>query len=143
MPCHITIFIVLNHSFLIATLCLIFLGKSGVLFRSSLGYLSTLGPLIIVMLFSMVMEIKDDCFRHAQDRIVNEERLASVVVSGTVEHIKWKDVRVGQILLVRNKEEIPADMVLLSSSKVEGICYVEVYVSLMTLSCLKSLHYSL
>ena len=113
-----------NLYFLVMVILMI-VGQSGVLFRSSLTYISTLAPLVMVMGFTMVMEIKDDCFRHKQDRLVNLERMASVVAGGEVKHVRWKDVRVGQLVLVRDKEEIPADLVLLSSNKMEGICYVE------------------
>lgn len=37
----------------------------------------------------------------------------------------WKDVRVGDIILIRNNESIPADVIVLSSSDPLGICYVE------------------
>lgn len=37
----------------------------------------------------------------------------------------WKDVSVGDIIRVRNDEEVPADLVLLSTSDPEGGCFVE------------------
>ncbi|ODV86406.1 hypothetical protein CANARDRAFT_196601 [[Candida] arabinofermentans NRRL YB-2248] len=37
----------------------------------------------------------------------------------------WKDISVGDIIRVRNNEEIPADAVILASSDPEGACYVE------------------
>lgn len=37
----------------------------------------------------------------------------------------WKDVRVGDILLVRNNDSIPADLIVLATSDPQGICYVE------------------
>jgi magnesium-transporting ATPase (P-type) len=37
----------------------------------------------------------------------------------------WKDVRVGDIILIKNNEMIPADVVVLSTSDQQGICYVE------------------
>ena len=38
---------------------------------------------------------------------------------------KWGDVCVGDVLLVKQNEFFPADMVLMSSSDEEGGCYVE------------------
>ncbi|KAL7748762.1 phospholipid transporting ATPase [Sorochytrium milnesiophthora] len=38
---------------------------------------------------------------------------------------KWKDVRVGDFLLLRNNDNVPADVIILSTSEPDGICYVE------------------
>ncbi|KAJ8442146.1 hypothetical protein Cgig2_015487 [Carnegiea gigantea] len=45
--------------------------------------------------------------------------------NGIFEHTKWKNLRVGDIIKVEKNEYFPADLVLLSSSYDEGICYVE------------------
>ncbi|SCU85849.1 LANO_0C05688g1_1 [Lachancea nothofagi CBS 11611] len=37
----------------------------------------------------------------------------------------WKSVKVGDIIRIHNDDEIPADVVLLSSSDADGACYVE------------------
>ncbi|CCF56549.1 hypothetical protein KAFR_0B02510 [Kazachstania africana CBS 2517] len=37
----------------------------------------------------------------------------------------WKNVTVGDIVRIHNNEEIPADLILLSTSDVDGACYVE------------------
>lgn len=37
----------------------------------------------------------------------------------------WKDVRVGDIVRVQNNEEIPADLVIISTSDDDNCCYVE------------------
>ncbi|KAK9473226.1 uncharacterized protein V1510DRAFT_393138 [Dipodascopsis tothii] len=37
----------------------------------------------------------------------------------------WKNVRVGDIVRIRNDDEIPADVVILSTSDSDGACYVE------------------
>jgi phospholipid-transporting ATPase len=38
---------------------------------------------------------------------------------------KWKDVRVGDVVRLQSNDFIPVDMVLLSSSEPEGLCYIE------------------
>lgn len=37
----------------------------------------------------------------------------------------WKNVRVGDFVRIYNDEEIPADVIILSTSDVDGACYVE------------------
>lgn len=38
---------------------------------------------------------------------------------------RWKDVSVGDIIRVRANEEIPADVIIISTSDIEGGCYIE------------------
>ncbi|EAZ63035.2 aminophospholipid translocase and ATPase [Scheffersomyces stipitis CBS 6054] len=38
---------------------------------------------------------------------------------------RWKDVGVGDIIRIRANEEVPADVVILSTSDAEGNCYIE------------------
>lgn len=44
---------------------------------------------------------------------------------GVFDDTKWKDLRVGDIVKVEKDEFFPADLILLSSSYEEAICYVE------------------
>lgn len=37
----------------------------------------------------------------------------------------WRDVRVGDICRIESSEFFPADLILLSSSEPEGLCYIE------------------
>lgn len=37
----------------------------------------------------------------------------------------WKNVRVGDVVRIHNNDEIPADVILLSTSDLDGACYVE------------------
>jgi magnesium-transporting ATPase (P-type) len=38
---------------------------------------------------------------------------------------KWKDIQVGDIVKVENKDSFPADIVMISTSEPQGLCYVE------------------
>lgn len=43
---------------------------------------------------------------------------------GVTEKVSWMDVQVGDVLEIRNREKIPADLVMLSCSDPKGTCFV-------------------
>ena len=44
--------------------------------------------------------------------------------NGKLEHINSKDVRVGDIIAVKNKDKFPCDLIILATSSLKGKCYV-------------------
>lgn len=84
----------------------------------------TVIPLTIVLLVSAAKEILEDTKRHAQDAETNA-RLVNVL-SGDVFILKrWSNVAVGDICRIENAAYFPADLVLISSSEPDGLCYIE------------------
>ncbi|XP_030838216.1 probable phospholipid-transporting ATPase IF isoform X3 [Strongylocentrotus purpuratus] len=80
-------------------------------------------PLIFVVGVSMIKQGYEDWLRHKADNEVNK-RATLVVRDGVIEKIKSKDVRVGDIVKVQNNDEIPCDMVCISSVREDGDCHV-------------------
>ncbi|RYY32880.1 hypothetical protein EON62_04845, partial [archaeon] len=94
-------------------------------FESPLSPYSTLGPLCLVLAITMLKEGIEDFKRHRSDHEVNN-RMASVVhVDGSIKQVPWKDIRVGMVLKLPNRSEVPADIMVLQTSEPRAACYVE------------------
>lgn len=93
---------------------------------SPVPWYTTFAPLAFVLMLNMFKELYDDIGRHRNDEEVNH-RMVTVLRENDKEtqQISWKNVRVGDLLRINLNEDIPADMVLLSSSDPDDLCYVE------------------
>ncbi|KAI9019832.1 aminophospholipid-transporting P-type ATPase [Hyaloraphidium curvatum] len=91
---------------------------------SPLNRYTTVIPLTIVILISAVKEIIEDLKRHQSDAETNA-RLCKVLRGTQFVDEKWKNLKVGDILRLENLEFFPADLVLLSSSEPDALCYIE------------------
>lgn len=108
---------------------LMLLGTYTTIFETPLTAFSTLFPLTVVLGISMIQEASTDMKRHRSDDETNN-RLAKVTswqtgTAVTSETVQWRNIRVGDLLYVSNKQPLPADMIILASSEDENICYIE------------------
>ncbi|XP_042687159.1 phospholipid-transporting ATPase IC isoform X4 [Centrocercus urophasianus] len=91
---------------------------------STLSWYTTLVPLLLVLGITAVKDLVDDIVRHRMDNEVNN-RACEVIREGRFKSTKWKDIEVGDIIRLKKNSFVPADILLLSSSEPNSLCYVE------------------
>ncbi|EPS63370.1 hypothetical protein M569_11415, partial [Genlisea aurea] len=86
---------------------------------------SILFPLIVVIGATMAKEGIEDWRRRKQDVEANNRKVHLYGGNHGFHETRWKNLRVGDLIKVYKDEYFPADLVLVSSSYEDGICYVE------------------
>ncbi|KAE9030157.1 Phospholipid-transporting ATPase [Phytophthora rubi] len=96
---------------------------------SPVSPVASLTPLLIVFATSALKDVSEDLRRQKGDALVNS-RPAHIIrrdVLDEVMHIDgtWQDIEVGDVLLLKDGDQVPADCILLATSRPDGRCYVE------------------
>ncbi|GMJ08440.1 Aminophospholipid ATPase 4 [Hibiscus trionum] len=92
---------------------------------SPFSAVSMIAPLAFVVGLSMAKEGLEDWKRFMQDMNVNSRKIQFHKDGGVFDNKQWQQVEVGDVVKVEKDNFFPADLLLLSSSYEDGICYVE------------------
>lgn len=91
--------------------------------NSPVSPITSLAPLIFVVSTTALKQAYEDWLRHQTDKATNS-RMFPVLVNDKLQDIRSEEIRVGDIVQVKDNEEIPCDMVLVSCCSDQGRCHV-------------------
>ncbi|XP_004489949.1 phospholipid-transporting ATPase 3-like [Cicer arietinum] len=81
-------------------------------------------PLSMVLILSLIKEAFEDWKRLQNDMAINNNMI-DVLQDKEWVPIPWKQLQVGDIVKVKQDGFIPADLLFLASTNVDGVCYIE------------------
>jgi phospholipid-transporting ATPase len=81
--------------------------------------------LAFVLLVSAIKALVEDAKRHRDDWATNARATRVMCGDGAFRDVAWRTVRVGDMVLVRDDEELPADLLCVYAALPERVCYVQ------------------
>eukprot|EP00656_Telonema_subtile_P003520 TRINITY_DN11600_c0_g3_i2.p1 TRINITY_DN11600_c0_g3~~TRINITY_DN11600_c0_g3_i2.p1 ORF type:complete len:1289 (-),score=306.34 TRINITY_DN11600_c0_g3_i2:346-4212(-) len=97
---------------------------------------TTIAPFAFVLFLNMVKDGYVDYQRHQDDNKLNRN-ITSVLRGGEFTPLKWRDIHVGEVVMVKEGESVPVDLLILAtdmrntgdaevpSEAIGGLCYVD------------------
>ena len=85
---------------------------------------SSLFPFILVLAIGIVLDFIEEIKRYKNDLITNNTN-TKVYKSKKFRNIQWSEIKVGNLIKVKNNEIIPADLIVICSSNTNGTFYLQ------------------
>jgi hypothetical protein len=83
---------------------------------------------LFIFAISAAKEALDDIARHKADEKANK-RPYYVVDGDRLRLVRSEDIRVGDLVYIREDEEIPCDLLLVKTADADGECFIQVHIS--------------
>ncbi|XP_071694162.1 probable phospholipid-transporting ATPase 4 [Rutidosis leptorrhynchoides] len=109
----------------VANLYFLLVAVLSLTFSAPFSRLSLIAPLVFVVGISILKEAVEDWNRFLQDLDVNSRKVKVHIGNGSFVDRSWRTIRVGDVVKVNKNDYFPCDLLLLSSSYEDGVCYVE------------------
>lgn len=95
-------------------------------YATSVSSAGILLPMIVVVLISVIKNGIEDVKRHRADAVLNAKLTHLVSSDDQVTPTQWQNLIPGEIILLLDGDEIPADIITLACGGIQGpVCYVE------------------
>ena len=91
---------------------------------SSVNPVTTIMPVVIVLIISLIREAVEDYRKYSNDKLANET-MVSVYKMPSFLKQKCSLIKIGNIIKVRKEEMIPADLLIIKTSLSNGFCYMQ------------------
>ncbi len=91
-----------------------------------IGFLITyVGPLGFVLSLTLLKEFYDDYLRYSRDKELNGEKYQKLASDGSLVDVASSDIKVGDIIRLKEKRRIPADLILLYTTEKSGTVFIK------------------
>ena len=87
------------------------------------GVPTNAAPLTFVLGVAAIKDALEDIRKHKADDVENNRTTRTLQKDGKEDPKPWKDIKVGDIVKLKNRELVPADMILLATSDANGLAY--------------------
>ena len=92
----------------------------------SAGIPTQSAPLASVMFASMCKDGYEDYKKYKNDQLENKQSAMRLdPKTREWKEVHWKDIVPGDVLLIKQDQQIPADVIILNTSEEKGVCYIE------------------
>ena len=91
---------------------------------SSVNPATTILPVVIVLIISLIREAVEDYRKYSNDKLANETMVLMYKMPSFLKQ-KCSSIKIGNIIKVKKEEMIPADLLIIKTSLSSGFCYMQ------------------